>query len=85
MLADLIADLARRNAAINNLRAGRREQDAELLRQELDSAKLGVLSLGQWLPNPQTMAGGDVSGSDHHFEASIVASGPLIVNVDVFG
>ena len=85
MLADLIADLARRNAAINSLKAGRREPDAELLSQQLESAKLGMLSLGEWLPVPQAKAGDEISVSNEDVEASVVAAGPMIVTIDLFG
>lgn len=77
--------MARRNATINSLRAGRRELDAEVLTQQLDAAKLSLLSLGAWLPVPQTNVNDDVSGTDHHDKTSIVAAGPMIVTVDVFG
>lgn len=85
MLADLIADLARRKAAINSLKAERRELDAEVITQQLQDTKLGLLSLGAWLPVPQINVDDDVSGNDHHDKSSIVAAGPMIVTVDVFG
>jgi len=85
MLADVLADLARRNAAINTLRAERHDQDEEALARQLETARLGMLSFGRWLPVPQENVGGEESGNNQHVEASIIAPGPLIVTVDLFG
>ncbi len=100
MLADLITDLARLQATMNQLKLNRRDSGTESLREQLKRGKLQALLNGQFPVFRPTLltGGGDVrtDGGQHRdrviqddsgdpADLRITAAEPLVLTIDIFG
>jgi hypothetical protein len=88
MLAGLIKELSRLQAVMNELRAVRREMDAESYRKQLAEGKLQAAMLDERIPMLRTILQAEntapdetiLTGEPHEEEAK-----PLATPVDLFG
>ena len=88
LLADLVAELARLQAIMNQLKSARREMDAESFRRQLEAGKLQAGILSERIPFLRTVFAAESSGPDQaasEGEDRIVEMQPLVIPVDLFG
>ncbi len=88
LLADLVAQLARLQAIMNQLKSARREMDAESLRRELQAGKLQAGILSERFPFLRTILCVESSEPDQaasEGQDRIMEAQPLVIPVDLFG
>jgi PilZ domain-containing protein len=85
LLANTMAQLARVQAAMNRLRASRREMDAELLRKQLEAGELqaAFLRLGSRFALEDMKERANVSGAEG--DGMKLEEEPLVIPVNLFG
>ncbi|MGO9402353.1 MAG: PilZ domain-containing protein [Terriglobales bacterium] len=88
LLADLIAELARLQAIMNQLKSARRDLDAESFRRQLEAGKLQAGILSARIPFLRTSLCAESLGPDQaasEGEDRIVEMQTLVIPVDLFG
>jgi PilZ domain len=89
MLGGLVTDLARLQAAMNNLKSARREMDAESFRQELEDGKHQAELLGERFPFLRTIlpagSGEALKPDETSASKDRAAAQALIIAVDLLG
>ena len=87
LLADLVAELARLQAVISQLKAARREAEAESFRKQLESGKLLAAMWSERLWSPEGLAPAEGSETDQVPSAGgnpNVGVQPLVIPVRLF-
>lgn len=101
MLADLITDLARLQATMNELKLSRRDLGAESIRQQLNNGRLQAMTVEGRIPllgrtlfangrgesREECLQPNQVvqAREDCHGNARIVEADPLVITIDLFG
>ena len=88
MLADLIDELAKLQAAMNKLKSARREMDADALREELEDRNLQLMMRSPRFSCRGTILSAETVEPDVASPIKkdrIVEAQPLVITVDLFG
>jgi hypothetical protein len=90
MLAELVAELARLQAIMNQLRSARRGTHTESFRRQIEDGRLGAVRLSERFPFLGTILRGEEPEPKSRQSASdgkdrIAETQPLVIAVDLFG
>jgi hypothetical protein len=88
LLADLVSELARLRAVIDNLLSARREMDAKAFRRQMEAGKLHAAMFATRYPFLKTTLSAEISEQEQAPPAAkdlTRQAGPLVIPVDLFG
>ena len=87
LLADLVLELARLKAIVNNLICARREMDAESFRRQIEAGRLHAAMFAARYPFLNTTLTAEISeqGQIATAREELTLKAPLVIPVDLFG